>query len=162
MDLQRPVERYPYYNPYYDLADLKDYELFIGPRGEYYKVKTTYESDHDYTHYKWALGYLTEKKLAHILEREDMKKFTPLQVLIHYFGFVRYTHCGVKKPLLNVPKPEFFGVKLKEVQVEAIRKLLKYNGEVITDEIAMQLCYDGTRYDDKREHVFNRMVGRRR
>lgn len=43
--------RFVDFNKYYDPKDVKNYELFIGPSGEYYKVKTTYESADNCTHY---------------------------------------------------------------------------------------------------------------
>ena len=58
------------FNQYYKPEEVKEYELFIGPEGEYYKVKTKYESADNITHYKWAEAYIDNFKLNKI--RQNM------------------------------------------------------------------------------------------
>lgn len=130
------------FNKYYSPEEVKDYELFIGRDGEYYKVKTRYESDNNCTHYKWAEAYLEKLGVSQLLENEDIKKKckTPLEVLVHYFGFIRYTHAyNSREAYLNIPNRLYFGYTLSKKQINSLYDLMNYNQDRIDDNIINQI-----------------------
>ncbi len=126
-------------NKYYSPEDIKDYEAFIGPDGEYYKVKTRYESADNLTHYKWAEEYIRRKGMENFVEKEKIasKCKTPLEFLVNYLGFIRYTHAhaSTRKVYLTVPNPMLFGKKINKEQIDSLYKLMEYNKDDITYEI---------------------------
>lgn len=112
-----------YKNP----EEVKNYELFIGPYGEYYKVKTRYESCDNCTHYKWAEAYIKKYNYESLLTKEEiaLKCKTPLELIIHYFGFIRYTHAYNSKDVyLDIPNRLYFGFRVSKDQINALYKLM--------------------------------------
>lgn len=153
--------KYIDYRPYYDPKDVKNYELFIGPGGEYYKVKTSYESDENCTHYEWAIGYFKKNKLEFLKEIEFVKNKTKteIDILINYFGFIRYTHCGFRnKPIFVIPNKDYFGYILSYEQKESIYHLLEFNNEKIDEDLIKILEEETFEYEEKIQKAFQKIL----
>lgn len=146
------------FNKYYDPKDVGDYELFIGPHGEYYKVKTKYESGQNCTHYKWAECYL-EKNAPNILNNKKISDVcrTPLEVLTNLYGFIRYTHTGDDKPYFTFPNPSM-GYQISRDQKEALYKLMDYNHEKITSEIVDMIENGNDGHNNVTSITYRRML----
>ena len=153
------------FNKYDNPIEVSKYELFIGPQGEYYKVKTRYESDENCTHYKWAEAYLEKHGLSGMLENENIhsKCKTPLELLVDYFGFIRYTHAyeSSRQVYLTVPNRLKFGYEVTKDQIDSIYKLMYYNHDTIDENIMKKLEDIAEDYEIKREHVFNSIKSKR-
>ncbi len=148
------------FNKYYDPKDVEKYELFIGPDGEYYKVKTNYESDENCTHYKWAEEYLKTICRGDILEKPIIKNKckTPLEVLINLYGFVRYTHSyGCPKVFMDIPNRDYFGYTMSKEQINSIYNLLDYNNEKLDEETIKKIHREDDGYEVKVDQVFRRI-----
>lgn len=116
--------------------EVAGYELFIGPKGEYYKVKTRYESDEDCTHYFWAEGYFSKFGLDFLMEQNFIKNKcnNKIDVLINLLGFVRYTHMyNDSIPFITKPNPSYFGVEISNNQKEALLNIIEYNNDYTND-----------------------------
>lgn len=150
--------RFVDFNKYHDPKDVKNYELFIGPSGEYYKVKTTYESADNCTHYKWAEYYL-DKYAPNIMHNEKVLSIckTPLEVLINLYGFIRYTHTGDNKPYFTFPNVAF-GYQISKDQKEALYKLMDYNNEKITTEIVEMIENGNDGHNNASSITYRRML----
>ncbi len=146
------------FNKYSSPVEVKDYELFIGPEGEYYKVKTRYESDQNCTHYVWAEKYLEEFGLSSLLTKEKITKKckTPLEVLVHYCGFIRYTHMYGRNIYLNIPNKLYFGYILSKKQINSLYNLMDYNHDKVNDDIINQIERLDEEYDTKIDKVFEK------
>lgn len=118
---------YPDLNAHYDAKEVLNYELFIGPKGEYYKVKTVYESDENMTHYEWAKRFLEKNNL---MEYGLIKTNygNPNDILINLFGFIRYTHAGME-PIYDLPDKKY-GKNVTEAQLDSIFELSVLKKEV--------------------------------
>lgn len=151
------------FNPYYKPEEVKGYELFIGPEGEYYKVKTKYESADNITHYKWAEAYIDNFKLNKIYESENQKHRckTPLEFLINYCGFIRYTHAfsSSSKVFLSIPSGNH---TLPKKQIDSVYNIMYYNKDTIDEDIIKMLEDIDYKYDMKRDKVFENLKGRNR
>ena len=127
------------FNAYDNPEDIKDYEAFIGPDGKYYKVKTRYESCDNCTHYTWAMGYFKKHNLDYLLADNaiSLKCKTPLEVLINYLGFVRYTHAysSSSKVYLTIPNRHYFNYIMSKEQIDSIYGLMEYNNDKIDSNI---------------------------
>lgn len=151
------------FNNYSKPEEVKDYELFIGPNGEYYKVKTKYESGDNCTHYEWAQKYLEDRVPSTLSDPVIRKKCnTPLQILIHMYGYIRYTHSyGYSKPIFDLPNSNYFGYKLSKEQIDSIYKLLDFNKETIDQELIEKIHDSEEReFSEKVDIAFNRHVHR--
>ena len=129
-------------NKYYSPEDIAGYEAFVGPKGEYYKVKKSNERGGTVTHYSWAEEYVNRNGMQNYKENENItsKCKTPLEFLINYLGFVRYTHshASSRKVYLTLPNPILFGKKISKEQIDSLYKLMNYNNDDITYDL-MQL-----------------------
>lgn len=122
------------FNKYKSPSDVDGYELFIGPKGEYYKVKTRYESDRDCTHYLWAEGYFLKYGLDYLMEEDYIKEKcqSRIDVLINFLGFVRYTHMyNDSIPFITKPNPSYFGVSISDDQMKSLLNIIEYNNDYI-------------------------------
>lgn len=149
--------KYIDYNKYFLPSEVENYELFIGPSGEYYKVKTTYESDQNCTHYKWAIGYFIINNLESLKQNIFIKNKckSELDILVNYFGFIRYTHIGTKMPLFDFPNRDYFGCSVTAEQKEAIYDLLTFNKENIDEDFILKL--ENSQYEKRIDNYFNKI-----
>lgn len=123
------MERRINFSKYYLPKDVEGFELFIGPAGEYYKIKTIFESDLNCTHYEWAKEYLIENNIKNESDNSD------IFYLINYLGFIIYSHFNIdKKPLFETPNEDYYGVKINKKQQESVLRLLIYNKESISEK----------------------------
>lgn len=131
------------FNKYYDSKDVVNYELFIGRDGEYYKVKTRYESAENVTHYKWADEYLKRNNMQNFKDNKEIEKYckTPLEFLVHYLGFIRYTHSfsSSRTVYLTFPNPLYFNKKITKEQIDSLYKLFIENKDNITTDLIEQM-----------------------
>ena len=131
------------FNKYYDPKDVIGYELFIGRSGEYYKVKTRYESAENITHYKWAEEYIKKFNMQNFNDNKKIKKHckTPLEFLINYLGFIRYTHSfsSSRTVYLTLPNSICFNKKITEEQIDSLYKIFIENKDNITTDLIEQL-----------------------
>ncbi len=144
------------FNKYFKPEEVSGYELFIGPSGEYYKVKTRYESDEDCTHYYWAEEYFKKNNLNSLLENDAIKSKcnTCISVLINYLGFIRYSHMyNDSIPYISLPNPNYFGRELTPSQYSALNDIMEYNNDYIDEDTI-------SGYDSRVEDVFNRLTRR--
>ena len=151
------------FNKYYDPKDVKDYELFIGPDGEYYKVKTRYESYDNVTHYQWAMAYLKKYNMESFSNNEKLKKHckTPLEFLINYLGFVRYTHSSNRQVYFTFPNPIYFNKYLSKEQVDAIYKILSYNKDRVGSDVISAIDSHTEKKSTIADNYFEKLKGRR-
>ena len=150
------------FKPYYKPEDVDNYELFIGPNGEYYKVKTTYESDENCTHYYWAIGYFQKKGIKDVLMHKNIEKKckTELEVLINLYGFIRYTHAyGKRDVYINLPNPDYFGVVINSKQKTSLYKIMEFNHDNITSDI-IEHNNESNCYEEKRDKIFQRIISK--
>lgn len=155
--------RFVDFKPYLNPEDVSNYELFIGPDGEYYKVKTTYESNQNCTHYNWAIGYFITHGINNVLDNEytSSKCKSELDVLINKYGFIRYTHAyGYSKPFINIPNENYFGYKISTKQIDSLYRIMQYNQDLIDEEIVDKIHHDHG-YEEKCDKVFRRIIERR-
>ena len=104
---------------------VKGFELFIGPDGEYYKVKNI-KNNSNYTHYEWAEQYI--KSFTNDVTKTNC--FDSLNLLIHKYGFVRYAHRFYSpNPILDIPNPSYYGVSITEEQ----KNMFDYNYNVYSN-----------------------------
>lgn len=152
------------FNLYYHPEEVSKYELFIGPLGEYYKVKTRYESDYNYTHYCWAMGYIEKHNLTEVYHSPKVEKVckTPLEFLVNYLGFIRYTHIisNGSRVYMSIPNEEFFGYIPSRSQIDAVYHLMDYNHDVADEEQLRKLEKSDYDYDKKVDMVFEKMKRR--
>lgn len=150
------------FNEYYAPEEVAKYEVFIGPKGEYYKVKTRYESEDNCTHYQWAEAYLENKNLISMLENKEInsKCKTPLQLLINYFGFIRYTHLYENVAYFNIPNRLYFGYTMSKEQIDSIYRLMYYNHDTVDEQIIKQLEMTEAEYELKIDRVFQKLKDR--
>lgn len=153
------------FNKYYTPEEVSKYEVFIGPEGEYYKVKTRYESDENCTHYKWAEAYLENKNLISMLENKEIraKCNTPLELLIDYFGFIRCTHAyeSSRQVYITMPNRLKFGYQITKKQIDSIYELMYHNHDTLDETIMNMLENMDEEYEIKREQVFNNIKSKR-
>ena len=128
---------------YYDPNDVENCELFIGPRGEYYKVKNKKRNDDRLTHYKWAEQYMERYNLTRFFEIDNIKDKckSPIDFLINYLGFVRYTHgqLSSRKVYLTLPNFSMFNYHLSREQINSLYNIMLYNNDVIDKGIIKQI-----------------------
>lgn len=148
-------------NKYDNPEDIKGYEAFIGPEGEYYKVKMSNDRGGTITHYSWAEEYVNRNNLQNYKENETItsKCKTPLEFLINYLGFVRYTHshASSRKIYLTLPNPIMFGKKISKEQIDSLYRLMNYNNDEITSEIMELLEQHESDNYYLTDEVFNKM-----
>ena len=153
--------KYADYKTYYNVEDVNGYELFIGPNGEYYKVKTIYESDQDCTHYEWAIGYIEKNNLQPLREHKYIKDKcnTDIQILINYLGFIRFTHASVSAtPIFTFPNKHYFGYRINNLQITAIYNLIKNHNKDFVDSIISKLNNEEIEYEQKIDKVFKKLL----
>lgn len=145
--------------------EIKKYEAFIGPDGEYYKVKTRYESCDNCTHYMWADGYLKVNNLDYLRSDEKIicKCKTPLDILINYLGFIRYTHAfsSSSKVFLTFPNKFYFNYRMSRDQINSIYRLMEYNNDRIDSEIIEMIEESSSDYGKMREKVYEKIINRK-
>lgn len=138
---------------YYLPEEVEGYELFIGPEGEYYKVKKI-NGVNTISHYEWAEIYFESKN----------KKFTPntfdaLNALIHLYGFVRYAHRSIScNPILDIPNPAYHNVSITKEQVASIYNLVYYNEEYLTQDQEAILDYEVNVLNSMSEKVYLKTI----
>ena len=128
------------FNKYYLPEQVKGFELFIGPDGEYYKVKNI-KNNSNYTHYEWAEQYI--KSFTNDVTKTNC--FDSLNLLIHKYGFVRYAHRFYSPtPILGITKE----------QINSIYSLLDCNLEYITEEQENMFDYNYNVYSNASDAVY--------
>jgi len=115
------------------------YDGFIGPDGAFYRVKLKFQDKYDEkaTHYTWAEAFVKEKLDYQSLRLDPhystiymlSKLSTPLDLLIHHYGFVYYSHEHVlHKPIVIAPKGEF-GPIANNTQLNVLWEIMLQNNE---------------------------------
>lgn len=126
------------FNCYYELNEIKGYDGFIGTNGEFYKVKSFRSSDLNYTHLTWAEQYIRQdyKKISTLLYPSNSILFalsklkTKQDILIHFFGFVYYSHdYYTNMPLIITPNPIYNEKYITKEQLEILYDIMKINLE---------------------------------
>lgn len=141
-------------NKYYSLKEIEGYELFIGPEGEYYKVKKINENS-TISHSVWATEYF---KRNNFNEPKDNSSFDSINTIINKHGFVRYAHAFSPNPIIDVPNPTYYGVRVTNLQIEAIYNLLNHNLEYLTEEQERLLCEEINILDTMSDKVFRKII----
>lgn len=145
------------FNKYYLPEQVKGFELFIGPDGEYYKVKNI-KNNSNYTHYEWAEQYI--KSFTNDVAKTNC--FDSLNLLIHKYGFVRYTHRFYSpNPILDIPNPSYYGVSITKEQINSIYSLLDCNLEYITEEQKNMFDYNYNVYSNASDAVYTRHISKK-
>ena len=141
-------------NKYYSLKEIEGYELFIGPEGEYYKVKKINENS-TISHSVWAAEYFKKNNFN---EPKDNSSFDSISTIINKHGFVRYAHAFSSNPIIDVPNPAYYGVRITKSQIEAIYNLLNHNLEYLTEEQERLLCEEMNILDTMSDKVFRKII----
>lgn len=117
------------FNIYTDIKDMRGYEAFIGPNGEFYRVKPMSRDFTGITHYSWAEEFLKDSiKVEEYIERTNLK--TKLNFLIHVLGFIRYTHLyGMHGVYIDKPDVNISGRKITKEQLDTLFNVMTINGE---------------------------------
>lgn len=150
------MEAVPNFNKYYLPEQVKGFELFIGPDGEYYKVKNI-KNNSNYTHYEWAEQYI--KSFTNDVAKTNC--FDSLNLLIHKYGFVRYAHRFYSpNPILDIPNPSYYGVSITKEQ-NSIYSLLDCNLEYITEEQKNMFDYNYNVYSNASDAVYTRHISKK-
>ena len=115
------------FNEYYDVKDCIDYDGFIAPNGNFYRV--SFCNKHNPTHNQWADEFVTNK-LDYIKQLANpvgsflytiSKLNGKIEILIHFYGFIYYGHNSYdRKPIIIYPN---YNINNKEVTFEQYNKL---------------------------------------
>lgn len=151
------MEAVPDFNKYYSPEEVEGYELFIGRKGEYYKVKKI-NGEQVFSHYEWANEYVkvnnTEKNIL-------PNTFDALNILIHKYGFIRYAHRGYSpNPILDIPNPSYHGMYITRAQINSIYKLLDSNLEYLTMAQEEMLSMDSYVLNTMSEKVYQKIISK--
>lgn len=148
--MQEEIDLKKYYLP----EKVEGYDLFIGRNGEYYKVKKI--NGDMISHYEWAEIYLSRKNI-----RFRSNTFDALNLLIHRYGFIRYSHDFYSpNPILDIPNPSYNNVIITKEQIEAIYRLIEYNLEYLTNEQEEILDVESNILNSMREKTYQRIISK--
>lgn len=144
------------FNAYDDVTQYNKYDGFFAPNGCYYKVKLRNAPMNNDSHNKWAEKFMVEnaKNFKFTVKQTDsfiysLTKFSgPAEILVHYFGYVYYSHDPVyHKPIILLPDPKVVGKRATEEQLDSLFSMMlmnnenPYNNPVFMDEDAIR--YNG-------------------
>lgn len=156
---------YPDFKPHYDINEIKNYELFIGPQGEYYKVKTIKESDENMTHYNWAHKYLQKHKLLELFKQEikELNLDDYNSIIINLCGFIRYTHVDYYgTPVIDIPDYFKYGKTVTEKQIISLHHLMHSKNESRFYEPFLENVkknsYDGSIYRKMVDNYIEKLI----
>lgn len=123
---------------YNDLTSIVGYDGFIDPNGLFYKVKKRNSNDISVSHFTWAEYYLTQDKnklndllkpsysVLYILSKLNSKQ----DILIHFFGFVYYSHDYLThEPIIIPPDPMYNGKTITSEQLDTLYEIMNINLE---------------------------------
>lgn len=127
------------FNSYDDINLCHRFDGFIAPDGSYYKVKPKNSKDMFIdSHNTWAQKYITEKlKVSELKIRTTHSMLFglnqingPAEILIHYFGYVYYSHDPIYyKPIIKLPDNKIAGYNVTEEQLDTLFQIMILNDE---------------------------------
>lgn len=128
------------FNKYYDdeIDNSAKYDGFIGPKGEYYRVKKRNDKNLNFGHNEWAESYIKKYNLySNFFINQTYSALLalskvngPAESLIHLFGFVYYSHDLLfHKPIIISPNESLAGHKINDYQKDMLYKIMKKNNE---------------------------------
>lgn len=125
-------------NSYTNISDMIGYDGFIGPNGEFYRVKKRHSSDINLTHITWSEYYINHDatKLNFLLKPSysiiyTLSKLKSKQdILIHLFGFVYYSHDYLtNEPIIIPPDPLYNDKIITKEQLDTLYQIMENNLE---------------------------------
>ena len=146
------------FNVYYELNEIKGYDGYIGTNGEFYKVKSFRNSDLNCTHLTWAEQYIKQdyKKLSTLLYPSNSILFalanlkTKQDILIHFFGYVYYSHdYYTNTPLIITPNPIYNEKTITKEQLEKLYDIMEVNLE---NPMEQEIFYETDNYKTYRRN----------
>lgn len=149
------------FNIYTKVSDMKGYDGFIGPNGEFYRVKKTNYEYIDITHYTWAEEYAKNNiELQKFLANSSISTIyliatlkSKLNILIHGLGFVYYSHeHTVFSPITIFPDKNFNNKTVTKEQLDTLFDVMTINNEKPLESEAFLKAYqDDTLIDSYRK-----------
>lgn len=111
---------------YYDVTEVENYDVFIGPKGEYYRVRNITMRNDSRSHYIWAEYFLIKEK---IYEEIVKSKRDILSYLISEYGYIRYSFIrGSRNPIIDFPN------NITKEQKDSLYNLLAIREEYLNNE----------------------------
>lgn len=135
------------FKKYNNIKQIKGYDGFIDPEGDFYRVKKLGSNDGD--HNLWAQNYF-EKTLgtkvpfvgSNVSLMLSIAKLNgPSDFLIHMYGFIYYSHDGLLyKPIVKLPNTKLFGKNASSKSLDTLFNIALVNDEL---EIVQSIFEDG-------------------
>lgn len=125
------------FKPYDDVAEVLEYDGFISPTGEYYKVRRSMSNapiDHD----MWAKEYLEKciglKNIISNISSSLLLRLTQMNsnifTLVHMQGFVYYTHDPISRgSIIMAPNSKINNKCMTEEQNDMLFNIMCMKGE---------------------------------
>lgn len=138
-------------NCYQEVSNIVGYDGFIDPNGFFYKVKKKYSNDINVSHLTWSEYYLSHDmdRLRSLLNPSYnticiLSKLSSKQdILIHFFGFVYYSHDYLThEPIIIPPDPIYNNKIINSEQLDTLYEIMNNNLEQpLNHEIFSQSDY---------------------
>lgn len=126
------------FKPYSKIEDMVGYDGFIGPNGEFYRVKKRNQTSLETTHITWSDAYIKFNKnmfntimspsYSMLLMISKLK--TKQNILIHAFGYLYYSHEHLlRTPIIISPNPIYNAKSVTKEQLDTLFQIMEKNNE---------------------------------
>lgn len=155
------------FNCYNKLEDFIDYDGFVAPNGDFYKVSLA--NKHNPTHNTWADKFVIEKLdfLKHLSSANKSflytisKLKTKQDILIHYYGFIYYGHDSYsKKPIIIYPDSTYNDKYVTQEQLDIIFRIFKENNELDMLYLDYEEKIDNERHERYIDSLISKQIER--
>lgn len=154
---------YKTFEPLYDINKIKNYDGFIDPKGNFYKVSL--KNKHNPTHIEWAEEFVIKKldymkRLSNpsgsfLLTVSNLKN--KQDILIHFYGYIYYGHDAFsKKTIIIYPDNTINDIYVTEEQLETLFKILKANNEIDL----LYTNYEEKINEDRHERYVDKLISK--
>ena len=126
------------FNKYTDVEDCINYDGFIAPSGEFYRVSVC--NKHKPTHNEWADKYVLEKSdyVKELTRASSSFLYTmsrlksKLEILMHFYGYIYYGHnLHNRAPIIIYPNSDINNKEVSTMQYNMLFDILYERDELM-------------------------------